>query len=175
MSTEKKQYNSYKFNTGDYLVVTDNALKSLKEFVRAAQNTPKFNNIQNTIDWEVKVTEDGTKEMPVSSVMAIREYIEKVKNLDIERSAPIRYTKLHNKTFKKPTKKVSAEKLASDYHDAFDLEATKSGAKPIANKFALVAFDLDMLFSEIHTTNVDLGRGFIPEEVKEEVGPTLVK
>lgn len=175
MSTEKKEYGKYIHNPKDYLIVTDNAINSFKEFVRAAQNTPKFNNIQSTIDWEVKVTEDGTKEMLVSTIIAIKEYVEKVKHLDIERSAPIKYTKLHNKTFKKPTKKVSAEKLASDYHDAFDLEATKSGAKPIANKFALVAFDLDMLFSEIHTTNVDLGRGFIPEEVKEEVGPTLVK
>ena len=176
MSTEKKDYSQYRFNSNDYLQLTETAYNSLKEFTMAAGNTPKFSNIDSNIDWGYRELEEGNRDMLVSSVMAIREYIEKVKNLDIERSAPLRYTKLHNKTFKKPTKKVSEAKLASDYHDAFDMEATKNGAKAVANKFALVAFDLDLLFSEIHQTNVDLGRGFIPEPAPETVeGPKLVK
>lgn len=176
--TEKKDYTQYRFNSNDYLQLTDNAYTQLKEFCMAAQSTPKFSNLTTTIDWGYKELENGNRDMLVANVMAIREYIEKVKNLDIERSAPLKYTKLHNKTFKKLAKKVSEEKLASDYHDAFDAEATKKGAKAIANKFALVAFDLELLFSEIHTTNVDLGRGFIPEEEKvldETPGPVLVK
>lgn len=175
--TKTKDYTQYRFNTNDYLQLTDNAYAQLKEFCMAAQSTPKFSNLTANIDWGYKELEDGNRDMLVANVMAIREYIEKVKNLDIDRSAPLKYAKLHNKTFKKLSKKVSPEKLASDYHDAFDPEATKNGAKAIANKFALVAFDLELLFSEIHTTNVDLGRGFIPEEtpVTEEAGPVLVK
>lgn len=177
MSTEKKDYSQYRFNTGDYLQLTESAYKSLKDFCMAAGNTPKFSYLKPNIDWGYKQGEEGNIDMLVSSVMAIREYIEQVKNLDIERSAPLRYTKLHNKTFKKPAKKVSDAKLASDYHDAFDVEATKNSAKSVANKFALVAFDLDVLFSEIHATNVDLGRGFIPEAepVVETPTPELVK
>lgn len=165
--TKEKDYTKYRFNSTDWLQLTKTAYSELKEFCSAAQSTPKFSKIPYNIDWGYKELEDENVDMLVSNVMAIREYIEKVKNLDIERSAPLKYSKLHNKTFKKLTKKVSEEKLAKDYHDAFDLEATKKGVRAVANKFALVAFDLDMLFSEIHTSNVDLGRGFIEEEKKE--------